>query len=55
MNNESTNTFMNKLDAFLIENNNYIKPVDKEEMLIEMARIFEEHLTDEPRKVDDVE
>lgn len=55
MNNESTNTFLNKYDAFLKENGNYIKPDDKEEILADMACIFEKHLQDEPRKVDDVE
>ena len=55
MNNESTNTFLNKYDAFMKENGNYIKPDDKEEILADMACIFEKHLQDEPRKVDDVE
>lgn len=55
MNNESTNTILNNFDTFLKENDNYIKPDDKEEILVDMAIIFESHLKDKTRKVDDVE
>ncbi|WP_155500380.1 hypothetical protein [Pseudomonas coronafaciens] len=55
MNNQSTNHFLNNYDVFLKENKMYIKPDEKEEILHDMAIIFEENLKDEPRKVDDVE
>lgn len=55
MNNESTNTFLNKWDAYLKENSLYIKPDDKEEILADMAYTFEKNLNDVPRKVDNVE
>jgi hypothetical protein len=55
MNNQSTNNFLNNFDAYAKEKKIYIKPDEKEEILHDMAIIFEENLKGEPRKVEDVE
>lgn len=55
MNNQSTNHFLNKWDEFLKQEKCHIKPDDKEEILRDMADIFEKNLKDKPRQVDDVE
>lgn len=55
MMNQSTNHFLNKWNEFLKENKNYIKPDDKEEILKDMASIFEKNLAEQQPKNDDVE